>query len=492
MIDHLPIKQGKFSWPYPRFYTNMVLASMFVLIGALVPFLETKLSLILAAIAAALSAFLLAGVRRVEGNFVISLAVCMSLGYTFPVTLGFLPPIQATFYVAFACLTTLLLISGHRVLDGLTVPCVPLLPQFIAYILALSLSVIFALVPAVGFTYLVHALMHAFAFYVGLFCLTKRSNQQAFATVLAVGAVFSSLLGWCQRFWPDQFMAVYAIWNPVPELMEFADQIKFWGRSTSIWGNPSAFSTFMNIAWPVSLGMALVSSSWKKVFFGLSLTIIFSGIVIANVRTDFVGLLVGMTYLSFRLHGRYLRKKYIVFTGIFLLVLLLFVKPTGIVQESLYGRLRFENPWDLSNALGRTIMVQEHFQQFSRSPFTGVGLRNSQIISDQDSSSLLNQGVSPHNYYTGMLAEAGIIGFLTLIWLLVSSFTVKPKRCLQTYLVEDQIMITAFTTSNVILLVTSLAQNPFWAWQFGLLFWNLRGAAVGLKFQAAEKIRQGG
>lgn len=493
MMDHLPFEQSRFSLSSPTLSGAIVLLITASSAGMLVALSDTRLGFIFIGVSVALFAALLAVTKRGVGTaLVLTLAASVSLGYTYPLPVGPLPPIQASFFVAFACLISLLLISGRRMPGGRTASGAPLLPQFTVYILALALSVITAVVPALGFTYLGHALIHALAFYVGLFCLARRSRLRAFTTVLILGGVISSLLGWIQRFWPDRFMIVYTAWNPVPAvIIELAAQILYWGRSTSIWANPSGLSTFMNITWPLALGMMLISSSrHRKIVLGLSLAILYSGLVIAGVRTDFVGLLLGASFLAIRLRGRSLPARYLVLGGLLVLALLLLIKPMGIISENLYSRLRFKNPWDVANAFGRVTIVQEHWRQFAQSPLTGVGLRNSEIVSNQSLGSLLEQGVSPHNYYSGMLAETGIVGFLAVIWLLVSSFRLEAKASLQTHPLEDQITITALVTSNVILLVTSLAQNPLLAWQFGLLFWLLRGSAVGLRLQSSDNTSQ--
>ncbi len=200
-------------------------------------------------------------------------------------------------------------------------------------------------------------------------------------TVISVGAVRSLLIG------------------------QFAK-----GRIEGIVGgmfqNANDLATAINILLPLAVVLALTSSGFIRLIYGLCATLMLAAIIVTFSRAGYLGLGALTVVMLWKLRRRH---RVLPFAAILLLLIALFVVMPGGYASRLSAAM-LESKDKTESTDNRVEVIIKGFQVALAHPIIGVGMGNFYLYSRHD--------LKAHNSYLEIWAELGLLGlaaYLTLI-----------------------------------------------------------------------------
>lgn len=201
-------------------------------------------------------------------------------------------------------------------------------------------------------------------------------------------------------------------------------------------GEFTIFSYRIFPSYESAIVFALVLPLLSKRHVVLSSSVLFVsliGIVLSLSRAAWLAVGILIVYSFFYFNAK-MKKAAIVFIFIALLVGLLTPQIRLLVGYKISSFFQEEN---LSNNV-RTNLLKRAFEAFSDFPLTGVGAENfpEYIIQEGQLSGLFARDYSiltPHNYFVQLLAEQGLFGFVSFLFLFFAIFMVlfKPNKSMK-------------------------------------------------------------
>lgn len=290
------------------------------------------------------------------------------------------------------------------------------------------------------------------------------------AAVTSMFAVYQQIAGGYSSLWltmmpPDDVVA-----------MPWA------GRSTSFLGHPNSLAFYLNLALPLALACYLRGQrKWKKLG-GWTLGLGF----LALLSTQSVGGLVA--FLSTLILGvlcfaRNRKKAFAYLVGI------------TALAGSLYLLKSVLNPTHTQESLGIDLVMRLLFwgtawSSFVHSPVFGIGWGNFVRLYGADPSlffaSLPAVGFEVHNIYLQLLAETGLVGFVSFLYLVRQSWRQARYQLHESEDFLDLALAFGVLGALLTLLLHGFIDVPFFA-QSGLLLWSLFGLLVAngrLRYQS--------
>ena len=189
-------------------------------------------------------------------------------------------------------------------------------------------------------------------------------------------------------------------------------------RCTGFFGQPITFGEYLSMVLIMALMLLFAASEKKRRFlFGLSIPIIFAGLVFTYSRAAWVGLLAGITTIGV-LNGK--RALLVLSVGVVLICITLAFFPKLSVTKRAISIL------DLAYWSGaeRTYLWRSSLKIIKDHPITGVGVDGFRKVYPQY---ILPQAkephlTHPHNTFLGIAVECGILGLAAFLWFLVTLF----------------------------------------------------------------------
>jgi putative inorganic carbon (HCO3(-)) transporter len=286
----------------------------------------------------------------------------------------------------------------------------------------------------------------------------------------AIFAVYQQIIGGFSPLWlylnpPDEYTVPWA------------------GRSPSFLGHPNSLAFYLGLALPFALACYIRGhGQWKKLggwTLGLGFLALLSTQSVGGILAFVCILVLAIFYFA-----RNRSKALAYFAGICGLVGLLYLlKP-------------ILNPTHTEDSLGadvvmRLLLWDTAWNFFAHSPVMGVGWGNFVRLYGSEFSS--SSSMAPpagvfevHNIYLQLLAETGLVGFMTFFYLVVRSW--REATQLMRSSLDSLDVASAFGVLGALLslLVHGAIDVPFFA-QSGILFWvvlALLTASVRLKNNA--------
>ena len=140
-----------------------------------------------------------------------------------------------------------------------------------------------------------------------------------------------------------------------------------------------------------------------------------------------------------------------------------------------------QNPSDLQI---RVQMWRETFKMMNETPIFGSGLAGYQtLIEPYHKNQHLEIFLYPHNFFLNFWVETGLLGLISIIWILVVFFIIglrslifdlknhKPKT-------KNQILTITTLSSMIVLLVYGLVDVPYFKNDLSILFWLLIASSI--------------
>ena len=308
-----------------------------------------------------------------------------------------------------------------------------------------------------------HSLFHLCSyviFYFGALAWFQTSQQlRSVIRTLVASGILVSLFAFYQ-FAIGGYSALYFELYP--------DQLKnvnYWdGRVTSVLNYSNCLGGFMAIIAAFSLALAILDNSpaWKKIG-GIAFALSAVTILFSQSRGALAGLLaVVVLGVAFFAKGWKLRMALLAGTIVVLIILV-----PLLADFSQHLTVKAED----ASFISRLFVFASAGQLFLKSPIVGVGYGNFRHLMDFDVFDLQANNWDAHNLYLQLLAETGILGFITFGCLILLALWYARRMFRQS---SEMSRLLGFATLAALLsaCVHGTVDYLFNAsTQFGTLFW---------------------
>lgn len=301
------------------------------------------------------------------------------------------------------------------------------------------------------------------AFFLAMFAwVNSREKLRKTLFTLMLSAVFVCLFAfyqWIAGGYTSLWLMLYGRSGDVEDWVQ---------RPPSVLQSYGALGAYINLILGFALACFFLSPErkWRRLS-GLLLGVGVVALLLTQTRGEYMGF-VALLLVAVWFFARSLRSR-ILFS-----ILLLAVISAATIVALRINPTRFNVQGD-SNLLGRLVLWNAAWQLFQSSPIHGVGFGTFMLIVDRYVPQLPQMAlrVEVHNVYFELLAETGLLGFITFCVFLCSVWRYGfSQRSSGDWLHRS--LVFAVLASVVGTMVDSFANhNIFWAAQVGSLFWML-------------------
>jgi O-antigen ligase len=253
---------------------------------------------------------------------------------------------------------------------------------------------------------------------------------------------------------------------------EGSDTFPWDSRATSFFDYPNDLASYLNLILPFALAcLAVRGSKWKSLG-ACTLVMGTAALFCTESRGGLLGfgcmLLAAIHFLVEKW-----RTRVVLVCALATLALIFYLGAAAPGEEHLgWG--------DLSSGATRLYLWAAAAQLFLGSPLHGVGWGNFQLLYRDylDASMVGESQLGVHSTYLALLAETGILGFLSFLTLLVVGFREACRRLRGWPDPFDRSLGFAVAGAIVALVVQGLVEFQIAFTQFGVLFWMLLALLV--------------
>ncbi len=246
-----------------------------------------------------------------------------------------------------------------------------------------------------------------------------------------------------------------------------SDTFPWDSRATSFFDYPNDLASYLNLVLPFALACYAVHGSRRKSLGACTFAMGTAALFCTQSRGGLLGfgcmLLAGIHFLVEKLRTRVL-----IVCAMALLAMIFYLGAAAPGAEHL--------GWsDLSSGATRLYLWDVALQLFVGSPVHGVGWGNFQVMyrSYLDESLVAESQLGVHNTYLSLLAETGILGFLSFLALLFLGFRQACRHLRASPDAFGRSLGFAVAGAIVALFVQGFVEFQIAFTQFGVLFWTL-------------------
>jgi O-antigen ligase len=330
-----------------------------------------------------------------------------------------------------------------------------------------------------------------FLFYTVYYSLTKFWQIQRLIDVMIAASVMISLLG---------ILQYYNGGPPVMLRFLFDPEYQFYGRATSVFSNPNRFGEFLG---PI-VGMSTVSFVFssmgriKKFYFFLpSIFLNCWGIYISSSRGAMLQVLFSLIVMGYIYHTK-IRHKELSWKVFLLFIIIIGFIFSAIQYYEFYLQARLKSDRDrvyqaklqiieTRNDVTRKRAIIGAIQTFLKHPLSGIG----QSLSAGQSRTIDGYlGLPAHNQYLTILAEMGLLGFLSfaaMLGIILKTGLKLWDRSLERQpILERQSMMLLLLTGVCTAMFGYLFADSLGVFQITGYLWMFSGAIFVLEHQHVE------
>jgi len=342
----------------------------------------------------------------------------------------------------------------------------PINIQLLLFLFALSLSTLFSLDP-----YYSHGVFfERYLGYILFFCLGSYLGKDMRQATILIGAIiFAGILIGVGGIWDHLHLGTVNCFHPGP------------GRLQTSFGQSISFPRFLVLYIPLSYSMLFFSrNKIFKIGGFISLMVLFLCLILNASRGGLAAVMAAALVVSFVKN-----KKVALLSLIFFWISFLF-PALGIKERALtaFNHLTWGERvplWDIA------------IRMFKDYPIFGVGLGMHKKLLQQywEVSALFPtfRIWHMHNTYLEILAEAGIVGIATFLWIFIRFFKTAFKA-VKNMTGEQQAILLGLIGSVIAALILALsASNISAGVQETVMFWFLLGIAASLVLVKKEQIK---
>lgn len=235
--------------------------------------------------------------------------------------------------------------------------------------------------------------------------------------------------------------------------------------------HPAVLATYFMLILPFSIFLLFNNRNKTELLLGvISSMIILGGIILTFTRAVFVATFI---LLSIYLLVRH-RKIYFIFLSFLILFLILTIPITKHFQTfKTFERFDITSPKQERAIMYRLKRFPTAFKIWKLQPVTGVGIGNFRYLFDKYHS---EGGVEyefkiPDNMYLSILSETGILGLLTLVYLVFSTIILAYKK-IKVLVSSDKQFLLLILCGFIGYLINMLSYDMFY-WHMPLYFFSL-------------------
>lgn len=241
---------------------------------------------------------------------------------------------------------------------------------------------------------------------------------------------------------------------------------------SGLYGNRAFLGFILEVGIPLVLSMALAAKSIKdRLIYGILFFIYTIAILLTHARGPWLGTLVGVAVV-FYLYRNIFSKKMIVAALIGISLLAVLTAPFYWERgKTLFDIHHITNAQRIHIWQYTSQMIKDH-------PLTGIGLGQYPVTYPtyiDSNENLIRETPHAHNSYLMIFAEAGILGFLAFINLLVF-IGLRLRVILLQYACKD--CAVGFIGIFSAILITSAVDNAFFSAYISKMFWLILGILV--------------
>lgn len=296
---------------------------------------------------------------------------------------------------------------------------------------------------------------------------TRAQLERVLKIQVALG-VACSLFGFLQYWFIDSVRSLFGLLYADFQIQTIESRF-VQGYGTSNWAEPADFGSFLNLSAPLALYLLLKARSRRMVaLWGAAYLLIASGVVLTATRAVMIAFVLSSVLLVALVR---VNVKRVVIPALVFAV---------VISMSLAFAHSLER-FDLNDASNevtleqRSLLRLEALYLFVQNPVVGVGARNF-----SDRGFFVDDVTTAHNLVMQVAAETGILGLVTLFVLFTRlCFPLKKARSEGDSNDLRHLRYALFCPA-VAILTESMAQNSFFVWQIGALFWLLQGASFAV------------
>jgi O-antigen ligase len=241
-------------------------------------------------------------------------------------------------------------------------------------------------------------------------------------------------------------------------LTHFSEKSREGTMGVFVYLGANHYAAFATHFFFIVVGLFLfIKSKLVRIALLLIMSLALYNILYSYSRGAYLAMLAGILVL-----GVVKEKKILLIIVVFLLFWKSFVPPSVVERVEM---TRSDNGQLEVSAAERLILWQRALNMFKASPLYGQGFGTFEFSGYKDT----------HNYYLLMLAEQGIIGLITFVYLLLSAMRMGWKLYRQSNDTYFKAMGLGFTLCIVSVLVTNLFGNRWGYLNLGTYLWAFMG-----------------
>jgi O-antigen ligase len=233
--------------------------------------------------------------------------------------------------------------------------------------------------------------------------------------------------------------------------------------------HPNSAGLLFSMSIPLALAIFANQNGWLRGVILGSLGAQFAGLVLTYSRGAWLGCgasLFGLTLMEKRL------RKAVVALGLMALIAFLAIAP---LRSRLIALL---NPGDDIAVGGRLRFMADALAVGLENPVLGVGYGRDRLregVNQEIGAAAEPIGFIPHSHslYTEMLAETGVLGLATLLWMVLSNLIQLVRKARSELSLPDRVRTFCLGASLIAFLVAGLSDVPFYNHDTRIFFFTL-------------------
>ncbi|MHC2994417.1 MAG: tetratricopeptide repeat protein [Candidatus Atribacteria bacterium] len=266
-------------------------------------------------------------------------------------------------------------------------------------------------------------------------------------------------------------------------------------RLTSTLGNRNYVASYLALIFPIAFSFFLLESKKRnKIFYEVTLLIIYTGIIICHTRAIWIALIFSLLLFGYLLShfkiNKILRdnKKWLVILFLlFLLITLIYSTDNPLNRSSITAAERAISAFDMQGSSLRTRLLiwQSTIDMIKDRPLFGSGLgtfplhyldyQANFLQRNPDYLNFWGKAGEAHNEYLQILAEMGIIGLLFFLLIIIIFYKTNLNLIKKIGTINGKIIIVGLISGVTVTLIHGILSFPFHIPAVGAAFWFIIG-----------------
>jgi len=266
-------------------------------------------------------------------------------------------------------------------------------------------------------------------------------------------------------------------------------------RLTSTLGNRNYVASYLALIFPIAFSFFLLESKKRnKIFYEVTLLIIYTGIIVCHTRAIWIALIFSLLLFGYLLSHFKInkilkdnKKWLIILFSIFILITLIYSTDNPLNRSSITVAERAVSAFDMQGSSLRTRLLiwNSTIDMIKDRPLFGSGLGTFPLYYLEYQADFLQRNPSylnfsgkageAHNEYLQLWAEMGIIGLLSFLLIIIIFYKTNLNLIKKIGTINGKIIIVGLISGVTVTLIHSIFSFPFHIPAIGAAFWFIIG-----------------